>query len=36
MFDFPRVSIVILNWNGVKDPVEVVELYREITYLKAI
>lgn len=30
--DFPKVSIIILNWNGKKDTVECLESLKEITY----
>ena len=29
---YPKVSIVILNWNGLKDTVECVESLKKITY----
>ncbi len=29
---FPRVSIIILNWNGLKDTIECLESLKKITY----
>ena len=29
---FPKVSIIILNWNGLKDTIECLESLRKITY----
>jgi len=28
----PRVSIIILNWNGVNDTIECLDSLKEITY----
>ena len=30
--DYPRVSIIILNWNGWKDTIECLESIYQITY----
>jgi len=32
MVDFPKVSVVILNWNGLKDTIECLESLKKITY----
>lgn len=31
--NYPKVSIIILNWNGVEDTVECLESLKKITYL---
>jgi len=30
--DFPKVSIIILNWNGLKGTTECLEPFKKITY----
>lgn len=30
--NYPRVSIIILNWNGLEDTVECLESLKKITY----
>jgi len=30
--DYPKVSIIILNWNGVEDTIECLESLKKITY----
>jgi len=30
--DYPKVSIIILNWNGLKDTIECLESLKKITY----
>lgn len=30
--NYPKVSIIILNWNGVKDTIECIEALEKITY----
>ena len=30
--NYPKVSIIILNWNGLKDTIECLESLRKITY----
>lgn len=32
MSDFPKVAIIVLNWNGWKDTVECIESLKKITY----
>ncbi len=32
MMTYPRVSIVILNWNGLQDTIECLESIRKLTY----
>ena len=32
MVDSPKVSIIILNWNGLKDTIECLESLKKITY----
>jgi GT2 family glycosyltransferase len=32
MMNYPRVSIIILNWNGVDDTIECLESLKEVTY----
>ena len=29
---YPKVSIIILNWNGLKDTIECLESLKKITY----
>ena len=29
---FPKVSIIVLNWNGLEDTIECLESLRKITY----
>ena len=29
---YPKVSIIILNWNGVEDTIECLESLKKITY----
>ena len=28
----PKVSIIVLNWNGLKDTVECLESFKKVTY----
>ena len=30
--DYPKVSIIILNWDGLKDTIECLESLKKITY----
>jgi GT2 family glycosyltransferase len=30
--NYPRVSIIILNWNGLEDTIECLESLKRITY----
>ena len=30
--DYPKVSIIILNWNGWEDTIECLESLKKITY----
>lgn len=32
MYKYPKVSIIILNWNGLKDTIECLESLKKITY----
>ena len=32
MSDYAKVSIIILNWNGLKDTVECLESLKKVTY----
>jgi len=32
MITYPKVSIIILNWNGLKDTIECLESLKKITY----
>lgn len=32
MMNYPKVSIIILNWNGLEDTIECLESLRKITY----
>ena len=29
---YPKVSIIILNWNGIKDTIECLESLKKISY----
>lgn len=33
LLDYPKVSIIILNWNGLKDTIKCLESLKKITYL---
>ena len=30
--DYPKVSIIVLNWNGLDDTIECLESLRDVTY----
>ena len=30
--DFPKVAIIILNWNGLQDTIECLDSVQKITY----
>lgn len=33
MESYPKVSIIILNWNGLEDTIECLESLKKISYL---